>query len=326
MKRRLKRQGKRQGKRSASGDDCIWFARLATRRRPAWGFTLVELLVVITIIAMLIAILLPAIQSARGAARRSVCANNLRQIGVALAGFHATNSRYPAGSEVAPQGISIGWRVHLLPYLEQNAMYAALDPSAGPNGAPAGWKYAQNKEIAVFTCPANAGARANRANYSGVMGAGTSRTATEDQTKCGSFYTDGLMYPNSAITEAHVKDGGSNTMAIAERAYFTQKSWLYGSAWTGSPTKKTCVYAAKNVSWPLNSQGARVGFSVGDPAVEKPLRRVLLNDLMFGSDHAAGAYFQFADGSVHFINDTIDFTVYQALATIAGGEVNTFSN
>lgn len=296
---------------------------MSSRPNRRNGFTLVELLVVIAVIAMLIAILLPAVQSARGAARRSICSNNLRQIGIALNSYHTTHSRFPAGSDVAPRDIGLSWRVHLLPYLEQQAIHGIIDPSVGPNGTAEGWRFA-NAKISVFVCPSHSSSQRNRSNYSGVMGAGTTRAATEDQTKCGSYFTDGLLFPDSAITEAHVKDGCSHSMAIAERVYFARNSWLYGSAWTESPAKRTCVYSSKNIVWPLNSQGSRVGYFVSDPEVDPPLRKVLMNDLMFGSDHPGGAYFQFVDGSVHFLDDAIDFTIYQNLATIAGGEIAAF--
>lgn len=287
------------------------------------AFTLVELMVIVAVIALLLGLLLPAVQSARDAARRTVCSNQLRQIGIAFNTFHTSNGQFPAGSDVAPRDIGLSWRVHLLPFLDQTSIYEVIDPSVGPNGTKAGWAYA-NSELPIFHCPSQSNATSNRADYSGVMGAGTTWAVTQDKTRCGSYATDGLLYPDSAVSGAHIKDGHSKTMATGERSYFVRNSWLYGSAWSEAPAKRTCVYSCKNVVWPLNSQGGDVGYFVADPEAEKPFRTIVMNDLMFGSEHRGGAFFQFVDGSVHFIDDSIDFTIYQELATIAGGEVSRF--
>ena len=285
------------------------------------GFTLVELLVVIAIIAMLVGILLPAIQSARSAARRTECSNNLKQIGIALNAHHAQFNQFPPGSNVPAQGIGLSWRVHILPFLELQSIYDEIDPSAGPTGdSDNSWKYA-NREISLFTCPAHSTTTSWRSNYAGVMGAGKTRITTEDKQVCGDVFTDGMFFPNSEISTAHIKDGLSNTFAIAERSYEARFSWMNGSQQSGSSSKRSCVYSSKNVVWPLNSDGAQAGYYVGDKTVEESLRTVLMNDLMFGSEHPGGAFFLYGDGSVHFLDDAIDFTIYQAMATIAGREV-----
>ena len=100
------------------------------------GFTLVELLVVIAIIWILVALLLPAIQAAREAARRTQCANNLKQLGVAIHNFHGVNNNFPVGAH-DDDNDAYAWGAYLLPYLEQQPLYDTLTTVPGPNGYPA---------------------------------------------------------------------------------------------------------------------------------------------------------------------------------------------
>ena len=295
-----------------------------SRYANARGFTLVELLVVVTIIAMLIGILLPAVQSARESARRTECANNLRQIGIALHSHHTASNQFPPGSNIPNRDIGLSWQVHILPFLELGALYDRIDPGAGPNGAAIeNSRTIARQEIPVFTCPSHSTRFRNRSNYTGVMGARLTRTASDDVDTCGSVFTDGMFYPNSATTTAHIQDGLSNTMAIAERSYWTRQSWINGCSVRQGAAHAVCAISTKNVVWPLNSQGTQADFFVGDTTVDQNRRKVRLNDLMFGSEHPGGAYFLIADGSVQFLEDTIDFTIYQGLATIDGGEMAT---
>jgi len=282
------------------------------------AFTLAELLVVIAIIAMLMAILLPAVQASREVARKTQCVNKVRQIGIALKSFYSQFNHYPAGSRVPPRDVGLSWRVELLPYLDQGAIYEDINPSVGPNGQS--WRHATTS-LSELRCPSQADTARHRSDYAGVMGAGMSRFATEDNKACGSYFTDGFLFPNSEVTDAHIKDGLSNTLAVGERIYFNRKSWMDGSDWVGNPSKKSCVYAAKNIVWPLNSHGPQAGYFVGDPLAPNDQRKVLLNELMFGSAHAHGAHFLRGDGSAQFVNDDIEFTIYQDLSTIAGREV-----
>jgi len=297
-------------------------------RNPRSAFTLVELLVVIAIIGILIALLLPAVQAAREAARRMQCANNLKQIGLALHEYHEALGAFPAGTNISPNAYdaSLGWQVRILPFIEQGNVHEVINPDFAPGGES---DEPGKQWLPVYVCPsdgdpiddwANDGVYKGT-NYIGITGAGVvSRQDLEDG-HCGDYYTDGALYPDSGTRIADIRDGTSNTAIVGERVYHT-RGWLWGDWWGGSPTTKVCSYAAKNIRWPLNSDPDSVGYYVFDSQAPTGAPRTLLfNDLMFGSNHPGGALFVHADGSVHFHSDSIDFTTYQRLAMIADNEV-----
>src|SRR5262249_47974757 len=129
---------------------------VATIRRTRNGFTLIELLVVIAIIGVLIALLLPAVQKVREAANRAKCANNLKQIGLAVHMFHdSTNALPPMRLTVSNLGGGAGWPVHLLPYIEQQAHYGTWDPSLSFVYQPASFN--PTAEIKTYLCPTRRG-------------------------------------------------------------------------------------------------------------------------------------------------------------------------
>lgn len=287
------------------------------------GFTLVELLVVIAIIGILIALLLPAVQSARAAARRSACQNNLKQLGLALHQYHDGNRQFPAGGKMhLDQGRKgLGWRVPLLPHLELDTVYEQIAPD--DKGGAANWE-PEKVLPSVFACPADEPDtdELKRSNYWGVGGAaiGDGAIAAGDPV-CGALHPNGLLYPGSKISFARVSDGTSKTMAIGERTYLF-RSWMMGAIWVGKPYKRLCGEASNQVRYPINAAHNEFGYFVGDGhAPETGPFSVQLNDIFFGSDHSGGAQFCMTDGSVRFVSEGIDFTVFQAMATIAGGEI-----
>ena len=296
------------------------------RSTPQTAFTLVELLVVITIIAMLLAILLPAVQSARSAARRTGCSNNLHQTGIALQAFHAANNRFPPGSRLATKSTEIGlsWLVFLLPHLEQQDLFDLINPAASPTGQS---RQPANTDLSVAICPSASRIRPGQLNYSGVMGAGKRGLiqVTSDQKACGNYFVDGMLFPESVTTSAHIKDGLSNSLAIGERVYWTKNSWMDGAAWFNAPEDRTCVMSSKNLSRPPNSSLSTIGYYVFDQSVAPELRRLPRNDLLFGSEHPGGSFFLFADASVHFVQNETDFSVLQDLASIAGREATVWN-
>jgi prepilin-type N-terminal cleavage/methylation domain-containing protein/prepilin-type processing-associated H-X9-DG protein len=294
------------------------------------GFTLVELLVVISIIGVLVGLLLPAIQAAREAARRMQCTNKLKQIGVALQNHHSALRRFPSGSNIHLLELEYGisWRVMLLPYLEQNSLYEQIGPL--PNGGATSLA-AETMMLDTLICPSATEQTVNGivhvgSNYSAVSGSGRKN---EDRMGLsgvsGDVFTDGIFYPDSRTPISRITDGTSNTFAIGERTYFFD-DWMQGCfKLGGDPITNLGMGSSHNIVYPLNADNddPNIGYYRQDtqapPGAMKIMRR---NDLQFGSDHPGGANFNYADGSVHFIQDSIDFTVYQDMASKDGGEVS----
>jgi prepilin-type N-terminal cleavage/methylation domain-containing protein/prepilin-type processing-associated H-X9-DG protein len=304
------------------------------------GFTLVELLVVITIIGILIALLLPAIQSAREAARRITCSNNLKQLGLAIQSYHQANNVVPfdlcvfdkvvptVHPEIRRNGQS--WIVAVLPYFDQQSLYdqfavgfqgdAAYAIMHGPSGGSPGVDGILSKEcvpalgtsIGVLYCPSDPDSSkifhwgafpTYTTSYKGVVG------DTPIQDASGSPVADivqpcnGLFFRNSWLSPIQfrdITDGLSNTLAVGEET-IEQGEQQYCLAYVGGGGD-TC-------GLPLNT--------VSDP----PPKNEWWKALGFNSLHSGGANFCLADGSVCFIYESIDFTLYKALATRAGGDV-----
>jgi len=248
---------------------------------------LLELLVVITIIGVLIALLLPAVQAAREAARRISCFNNLHQIALALHGYHeAQGSLPPGGIELIiskPGGRQYAWNAFILPFLEQRALYESIDfslPYYHETNLPAA-----KTPLPVFICPSSPRAVTR---LSGALGA----------TDYGGIYGERITGPNNppkgvmlydrAINFADIRDGTSFTLAVAEDTEHGAPQWI----------------SALNVfdqAYAINAA----------PAIE--------NDIT--SRHPGGANGAFCDGSARFLADTMDLEILAAICTRAGGEI-----
>jgi len=291
---------------------------------PRKGFTLIELLVVIAIISVLIALLLPAVQSARAAARRTQHRNNMKQIGIALHNYHDVNLVFPPGwlgtSGGAPdvEGPSgFCWATLILPYLEQNNVYDLLDfnlpvtdpanLSVGAIGEMAVYRNPNDRGLAFFTINAEAPpnsplAQLPTTNYVGNFGT-TELEDCEGQPAGFQCVGDGVFFHNSRVRIADIRDGTSNTFLVGERRSDRFQSPQWYSTWLG-------VVAGGEEAF------ARV-VGVADHTPNHPATH--LDD--FSSEGEAGVQFIFGDGRVRFISESIDEVLYRGLATRRGAEV-----
>ena len=313
------------------------------KMRRQRGFTLIELLVVIPIIAILIALLLPAVQQAREAARRTQCKNNLKQWGLALHNYHDVFLSFPIGamglnnSATLPAN-NMGFHVRLLPYIEQANLFAQFNMNEHYNSAT-NWVLKEQRFPLQF-CPsgrtadqtfsegASGGNPAHvttTLHYYGIAGAKGPRPAPATgnyahtgttTTDHGGFALNGLLVRNRHFKFRDITDGTSNTLAMGEISAeniagynVSYRPWTQGAS---NANNNGAGYAIKNVTWPIGKTSGYVGGNATR----------LFNDVRFSSMHTGGAQFLLGDGTVRFISENIDFGLYQGLASIGGGEIS----
>jgi prepilin-type N-terminal cleavage/methylation domain-containing protein/prepilin-type processing-associated H-X9-DG protein len=304
------------------------------------GFTLIELLVVIAIIGILVGLLLPAVQAAREAARRTECVNNLKQLALAVHHYESTSKKIPVnryGDYKFPthwggpweDSYSWSWLAGILPFVEQQSLWDQADvPNVRLVDSPV-----LAASPAMFLCPSDSlegnGPQPERShylrtnipvgmtNYKGVQGANFcwgdwANPGTNGRTCEPWEEGDGMLYPMNwtrPIGWRNVRDGTSSTLMIGEDLYVAERpgAGRFGLGYAWAHSVEACAIAA----FPLNARRPDGSpYAPGDWQGQNG----------FHSYHPGGAQFALADGSVRFVSDTIALGVLRSLATLQGRE------
>lgn len=283
---------------------------IAERKLPRGGFTLIEMLVTMSIIAVLIALLLPAVMQCREAARRTQCMNNLKQMGLAIYNYESAHNVFPPGcvnptgpirSEVT--GYHMSWMVQLLPYLDQQNLLDTMDFSVGA--------YDQNNSrartmmISIYLCPSDFTMPSRRAAASSYAGVHHDVEAAIDHGNHGAFVLN-LAVPREAFT-----DGMTSTVFVGEKLLRgTELGWMSG-------TRATLRNGGHRIN--DNQQALRAQFPISPDQAAAPENNPEFVG-GFASAHDSGAFFLVGDGSVHFINQNLDGAILRRLTNRSDGE------
>ncbi len=315
------------------------------------GFTLIELLVVIAIIAILIALLVPAVQKVREAAARLQCQNNLKQLALGLHNYHDVYKKFPPGGQAAvlpqpnPPGntatiVGTSWIVFTLPYIEQGALYKLYDFTKAYNDAANATNVGENL-VPIIYCPS--GPDPNR-----YLDPNT------NMTKNRSTHYYGVMGPSDAASPANYTIGGTTFSAVVggpggNGAYSTHGILSHYQDTTGSVmtkrqirltdvtdgTSNTLLIGERSMVPPAGSstndyrswiRGQNGGMGACKN-VRFPLNSTYyngsnnFNDISFGSNHTGGCNFAIGDGTVRYISETVDLNILKGMSTIGTGEV-----
>ncbi|OWK35859.1 hypothetical protein FRUB_08422 [Fimbriiglobus ruber] len=245
----------------------------------------------IAIIAILIGLLLPAVQKVREAAARSKCSNNLKQIGLAMHMHHDTYSYFPPAFATTTPGSGWGWQVFLLPYVEQTNLYNLISPTTTSLTSLASIPASANVQLSVYLCPSDAG--------------GTTNNFFSGMPKSNYLASEQVSDGGSQIAIKTITDGLSNTIMDGERDMTKQ----VGGAWPGkdfaSPSTSVASVVARP-NWPINTTyvgGTATPTTTADPNCTR---------FPWSSMHTGGANYVFCDASVHFLSNSIPTSSIQS--------------
>lgn len=320
---------------------------MSRRSRPPGGFTLIEILVVILIVAILLGILIMAVQNSRETANRIVCTNNMKQIALALANYQSQHGAYPPAyiakhpNGNIEQGTNWGWAAMTLHHLDYKNIYNSINFQLKVYDIQS--YTSRRASISSFICPSAGDIEPvevlnwfTRAPYiddlaaSSYVSSAGNRSLHRSPISHDWFWRTrnsaetGVMYRNSNIKPSSIKDGLSSTLLLGERLpSLSGSSWvgslpigIYGICTGSATTNQECVSANVLVlghAGPENDNGS--------PAwVDRPNYRASGAD-GYSSNHQNGCVFALADGSVRFIKNNISPMVFGALASISGGEL-----
>jgi prepilin-type processing-associated H-X9-DG protein len=310
---------------------------------------LVELLVVIAIVGVLVALLLPAVQAAREASRRSSCINNLKQLGVALQNFHSAHGRFPPGRG-GPAPLVFSPQAYLLPYIEEGSLEGQIDFTSAPTSLTiAGVSYSGNankpaaeQAVRVLICPSDVaegrvlGSTFGGTNYVANAGSGTLNFGSLAK-------ADGVFYITSKIDFRKITDGSTYTAAFSERQFGNglpqpvasrdniqliiwelNNSMPFGPTPCEAPVSSSgSWYSQRSAKWILGNYGNTLYNHYYAPNSQQwdcmnlPQQMALMTAR---SNHTNGVNVSFCDGSVRFVVDDVRIEVWRAAATRAGSE------
>lgn len=284
------------------------------------GLSLVELLVVIAILAILLSLLLPAVQAARESARKVQCGNRLRQMSLALLQYHDAKRHFPAAITSQQRLI---WNGAILPYIEQRNLHDRIDPNLP-------WNAGANAQVcstflSVYRCPSSTAPETmtaqgidNRVPCDYLVSAsGTDMRESGPGILAGGPHSDGVFFVDSRTRMAEIRDGASNTVAVGDSFFQFEELDLDH---TGYPQflDRWCVGTLEGV-------GNEVSEAMGSTAVAINSHRLEVfideRELAFGSRHSGGVQMALVDGAVLFFDENIDRAVWRAWGTRNGGEV-----
>jgi prepilin-type N-terminal cleavage/methylation domain-containing protein/prepilin-type processing-associated H-X9-DG protein len=317
-------------------------SNVSTSRQMRSGFTLIELLVVIAIIAVLVSFLLPAVQQAREAARRSSCKNNLKQIGLALHNYYDSYNVLPpgvvhkSGNQNVAALASYGWGTFILPYLEHGNIFdgmqtngSDLDSILRLSSQPA-IQALPKTHISIYRCPSDTAPELNSRRewdnpYSAFFNNEPVHLGTSNYVaNCGSrwstpenWITDrqdpyGVFWGDSAVRFQDITDGLSNTILIGEREW--EGGWA--ANWVGQRN-----YNGTGI-WGARQNLAILNVKINDPLVQPNDNPAITRG--YSSLHKGGAQFLFGDGRVVFLSETIHFNNVQPAQASPNNNLGTF--